>query len=35
MPGAIKEGFPVEVIFGLNLKKKEGFKQREKQPNVN
>lgn len=35
MPGAIKEGFPVGVIFGLSLKKKEDFEQREKQPNVN
>lgn len=27
--GAIKEGFPVEVTFGPNLKEKEGFEQRE------
>lgn len=33
--GAIKEGFPVEVTFGPNLKEEEGFEQREKQPNGN
>lgn len=35
MLGAIKEGFPMEVIFGPNLIEKEGFEQRERQPNGN